>query len=290
MGRCVHFTLKHFWKRCAASILLVCAVYPAVLAGGLVSVDRCADQYVLALMDRADIRAVSFEADHQRSFYQSRAVGLPTVDGTLEEVLTLKPDTVVLTYRGGPRAAEILTSLGVKAVRPPYAFTIEDNFGVLRTMGTELGAEARAEALVADYESRLQALKDAEKYPAKALYMTPGGFTAGLGTGIDDIIKLAGFDTVAAGAGINGWVPLPLEAMVLNPPDFIVATFFEDADIHVSHWSSSRHGVYQQLMGDLPTIHVPSRFLTCAGVYAVDAADYIRQAALAFGLGGGSDD
>ncbi len=290
MGRRVHHTLKYCWKRCAASVLLLCAAFSPALADGIVSMDRCADQYVLALKDRADIRAVSFEADHQRSFYQTRAVGLPTVDGTLEEVLTLKPAIAVLTYRGGPRAAEILTSLGVKAVRPPYAMTIEDNFEVLRTMGEELGAEARAEALVAAYEIRLQALKDAEKYPAKALYMTPGGFTAGLGTGIDDIIKLAGFDTVAADAGIKGWVPLPLEAMVLSPPDFIVATFFEDADIHVSHWSSSRHSVYKQLMGDLPTIHVPSRFLTCAGVYAVDAADYIREAALAFGLGRGTDD
>lgn len=70
----------------------------------------------------------------------------------------------------------------------------------------------------------------------------------------------------------------------MSSPDFVVATFFGDPDVHVSHWSGGRHGVYKRLMGDLPTIHVPSRYLSCSGAFAVDAAEFIRSEAVTLGL------
>lgn len=284
MGAVLRHNLKSFWKRCAASALFLVFGFSNLQAAGVVSMDRCADQYVLALLERDQISAVSFEADHLRSFYEDRAKGLPTIDGTLEEVLMLKPETAVLTYRGGPRAAEILGQLGVHVVRPPYSFTMEDSLQVLKTVGYQLGAGGQAEVLAEAYRKRLDRVRQAPKSRLKALYMTPSGFTAGLGTAIDDIIKLAGFDTVAEDVGMKGWVSLPLEKMVLNPPDLVIASLFHDGDLHVSHWAGGRHGVYKRLMQDIPTLHVPSKFLTCNGVYAIDAADYIRAEAERRGL------
>ncbi|MFC3052791.1 ABC transporter substrate-binding protein [Kordiimonas pumila] len=275
---------KGIWGRFAASILSICLITGPLYAGGFVSLDRCADQFVLALADRTDIQAVSFEAADNRSFYEEAAYGLPVVGGSLEEAISIKPDLVLLTYRGGPRAVAVLNQVGIAAYMPPYAGSLDESLGVLMDVGRLLGAETRAGELQQNYRKRYQALMDAERYSQKAVYMTPGGFTAGEGTYIDDIIKLAGFDTVAAEAGIKGWVPLPLEKMVVSPPDFVVATFFHDADIHVSSWSSSRHSVYKHLMGDLPIIHVPSRYLTCSGVFAIDAAEYIREQAIGLGI------
>jgi len=271
-----------------AALVALCLLSSAPLLAenkpGLVSIDFCADQYLLALADRSDIQAVSFEAASPRSYYHKRAEGLPTVDGTLEEILLMRPDKVLRTWRGGPRAKAIMDKAGIKSFQPPYAYSLESNFDTFLAVGAEIGKPVKAETLVADQKKRLAALQATPKSPLKGVYMTPSGFTAGTGTFVDGIIKLAGFDTVAEDAGIRSWAPLPLEKMVMSPPDFIVASFFGDADVLVSYWSSGRHGVNARMMAALPTIHIPSHYLSCSGAFTVDAAEYIRAEALKLGL------
>lgn len=250
----------------------------------IISIDFCADQYLLALADRSRIQAVSFEAGGPRSFYGDRAVGLPTVNGSVEELIEMRPALVLRTWRGGARAVKILERLSIPTYTPTFFMSVEQGFEVVKATAKILGEDAVAERLVAGYQKRLAALKSAKKYPLKAAYMTPSGFTAGMGTYVNDIIHLAGFETIADEIGIKSWAPLPLEKVALTPPDFVVATFFGDPDIHVSHWSSGRHGVYKKLMGDLPVIDVPSRHLSCSGLFAVDAAEYIRAEAIELGL------
>lgn len=286
MRKTRHSATQH-GRRTFAALAALCLLPLGPLAAdkpGLVSIDFCADQYLLALADRADIQAVSFEAPLARSYYRKRAEGLPTVMGSLEELLMMRPKTVLRTWRGGPKAGEILGRAGIGAFQPPFAYSLESNFDTYLAVGTEIGRMAEAEALVADQKRRLAALRDNPKSPLKAVYMTPSGFTAGTGTFVDSIIKLAGFGTVAEDAGIRSWAPLPLEKMVMSPPDFIVASFFGDADVLVSYWSSGRHGVNARMMANLPTIHIPSDYLSCSGAFSVAAAEYIRAEALKLGL------
>jgi len=251
---------------------------------GFISIDFCADQYVLGLADAAEIQAVSYEAEGPQSYFKNRAAGLPTVQGSVEEILLMRPSLVLRTWRGGARAKEIMDRAGIASFQPPYALGIEGNIKSFLAVGTRMGKTAEAKAYVTQRLARLAALRALPKSGLKAVYMTPSGFTAGTGTFVDDIIKLAGFGTVAEDAGIRSWVPLPLEKMVMSPPDLVIATFFGDPDVLVSHWSSGRHGVYKALMGDLPTIHVPSQYLSCSGAFATEAADYIRAEATKLGL------
>jgi len=262
------------------AFIYMCAVINPVMANGFISIDRCSDQYLLAVADLEDIQGVSFEAADHRSFYASRAIGLPIVKPSVEEILVQKPSLVMLTYRGGPRVVNIMSRVGISSFTPPYAASLKENADILKKVGAVLGQPEKAAIIADQYQKRFAALEAASRSDLKAVYMTPGGFTAGMGTYVDDVIKLAGFETVANEADIKGWVQLPLEQVVLLPPDFIVASFFEDSDIHVSHWSSGRHGVYKRLMGNLPTIHVPSRFLSCSGAFSVDAAEFIRGEAI----------
>lgn len=257
----------------------------AVLAdGGIVSIDFCADQYVLALAEASAIRAVSFDATGPQSYFAHKAKGLQAVDGKVEELLMLQPAQVVRTWRGGKRMGDLLERAGIKSFQPPYAFGIEGAIGTFSSVGEKIGYEQMAKAYVQEQKQRLAALKLQPRSSARAVYLTPSGFTAGTGTYIDDIIKLAGFETIAAEAGISFWMPLPLEKLVLSPPDFVVAAYFGDSDVHVSHWSGGRHGVYKNLMKDLSAIHVPSYLLACGGAFAPEAAEYIRAQAKAAGL------
>ena len=286
---------KHLKRLMLAASVSLCAAFSVVQANGdaktgdasspgFVSIDFCADQFLLALADKSDIQAVSFEGPLPRSFYADRAQGLATVRGVMEEILLMRPRLVLRTWRGGPRATEIMDSASIASFQPPFAYSIESNLDAFLVVGEKLGQTARAEKYVAAQKQRIAALRVLPKSAAKAVYMTPSGFTAGTGTFVDNIIKLAGFGSVAAEAGIISWAPLPLEKIVLSPPDFVIAAFFGDDDVLVSHWSSGRHGVYKRLMGDLPVINIPSSYLSCSGAFAADAAEFIRAEADKLGL------
>jgi len=280
----VFSSVRQIFAGLTALCLLPFGALSAADEPGLVSIDFCADQYLLALADRAEIQAVSFEAASPRSYYSARAKGLPTVTGAVEEILLMRPKMVLRTWRGGPRAQDIFERAGIASFQPPFAYSLESNFETFLAVGAKIGKTVEAQALVADQKTRLAMLKAKPKSSLKGVYMTPSGFTAGTGTFVDGIIKVAGFDTVAEDAGIRSWAPLPLEKMVLSPPDFIVASFFGDADVLVSYWSSGRHGVAERMMAGLPTLHIPSHYLSCSGAFTVDAAEYIRAEAVKLGL------
>ncbi|MEZ5998409.1 MAG: hypothetical protein R3B98_06925 [Hyphomonas sp.] len=70
----------------------------------VVSLDYCADQFVLGLADREQILAVSKDAEKPFSHLRDRAAGLPKVRAAAEDVVALKPDIVVRSWGGDARA------------------------------------------------------------------------------------------------------------------------------------------------------------------------------------------
>src|ERR1700760_771357 len=69
----------------------------------IVSLNACADQYLIALADKDQIVALTqFARDPNLSFYADRARGYPVSDGQAEAVLAMKPDLVIASpyHRG----------------------------------------------------------------------------------------------------------------------------------------------------------------------------------------------
>lgn len=79
---------------------------------------------------------------------------------------------------------------------------------------------------------------------------------------------------------LEGWTQLSLERFVQNPPDVLIAGFFDQPSTTSSHWSLSRHARVKDMMDSLPTISIPSKYLACNGLFSVDAAELIRTEAI----------
>ena len=79
----------------------------------IVSLDYCADQYLLQLVEPERILALSRDAGREFSYLREAAAGLPTVRPAAEDVLVLGPDLVIRTYGGGPNAAAFYARAGV---------------------------------------------------------------------------------------------------------------------------------------------------------------------------------
>jgi iron complex transport system substrate-binding protein len=253
----------------------------------LVSMDYCSDQFALALADPEQVIGLSPEADDVHSFYRDRADQFRQFDGSVEQVLHLQPDLVLRSYRGNALALELMQRLDIKIVSTAYSGERDIIFDHLEQMGAAMGQVEKTEALVADYRQRLAALQQVEPVAVRVAYITASGFTGGASTYVNSVIELAGFQSISVEVGVDGWAPIPLEAYLANPPDLIVASFFDLGNMPPDVWKIVRHPKFGALMADIPTIYIPGRYFSCSGYFLIDAAEFIRQQAQALGVIGG---
>lgn len=257
-------------------MVAVCFMSRAFSAEKIVSLDYCADQFVLTLADRDQIMALSNEATDSHSFYADRAKGIAQFGATTEEVLYMKPDLVVRNW-GGDKFLNILEKANIPVASIRYGRGIDMLYDNLRHVGEALGQGPRAEELITDHQQRYNKLRGQPPTGLRAVYITPSGVTAGTGTFVNDILRFAGLRSVAQELGLAGWQAFPLEALVHNPPDIIVGSFFDLDALPMANWSLARHGRIKKMMEKIPTIMVPGRYLSCNGIFTLEAAEYIRK-------------
>lgn len=264
---------------------LYCAIFfaaAALISGAaaeprVVSLDYCSDQYVLKLADPDQIIAVSRGADKDYSHMRAAASDHTRIRPTPEEVLSLEPELVLRQWGGGANANEAFGRFGAEVVSLGYPEDFEGVKDNIRMAAAALEQTERGEELIAEMQSRLDALAASHTRPARALYVTPGGVTAGARTMIDAIFKAAGVINIAAENGEVYWPPLPAEELLMNPPQLIVAGFFVSEDQDINYWSAARHPVIEAQLKETPTVYLTPDLISCAAWYAVDAAEQIAE-------------
>ncbi|MEP3157429.1 MAG: ABC transporter substrate-binding protein [Nitratireductor sp.] len=263
----------------ALACLLLCACSQVAERGAdaprwIVSLDYCADQYVLKFADREDILALSPDAEKRFSYMRAAAEGIPTVRPRTADVLALQPDLVVRTYGGGHDIADFMKEPGVPVVQIGFPQSIAEVRGEVLRVGTELGKPDEAEQLVADMDRRLKALAERSGPQREVLYMTPAGVTAGDGTLVHELFVAAGLRNFQ---DRPGWNPLPLERLAYDRPDLIAAAFFESKTNHVDNWSAARHPVARAQLRELPVVPLEGAWTSCGGWFLIDAVEALAE-------------
>ena len=264
----------------ALACLLLCACSQVAERGAdaprrIVSLDYCADQYVLKFADREDILALSPDAEKRFSYMRAAAEGIPTVRPRTADVLALQPDLVVRTYGGGHDIADFMKEPGVPVVQIGFPQSIAEVRDEVLRVGTELGKPDEAEKLVADMDRRLKALAERSGPQREVLYMTPAGVTAGEGTLVHELFVAAGLRNFQ---DRPGWNPLPLERLAYDRPDLIAAAFFESKTNHVDNWSAARHPVARAQLRELPVVALEGSWTSCGGWFLLDAVEALATA------------
>ena len=274
-------------KRLIALLAVFAAAAGAAAAAParVVSLDYCADQYVLALADRAQIAAVSIQARDRHAFLRDRAVGLRRVRDAAEDVLALEPDLIVRAYGGGARARAYYARFGLRVHDLGFQQSFADIEATIRATAAALGRPERGERLIEQMRADLEAAGRGPRL--RALYLTPAGATTGAGTLMHRLLEAANLENVAAEAGATGWRSLPLEALVAQAPDVIVAGFFDPGAAARDSWGPARHPIFRRLLEMTPVIPIDGAQLACASWPMAAAARRLRQGADAAGVGGG---
>jgi iron complex transport system substrate-binding protein len=239
----------------------------------IVSLDYCADQYVLKLADRAQIAALSRDA-HKEFSYMRAAVGdIAQVRDRAEDIIALRPDLVVRTYGGGPNIEATLARAGIKVHQIGYAETFDDVRAAVRDTARAFGQSARGEVVITEMNQNLSGPRGAVS--PRALYVTPGGVTTGSGSLIDVMMREAGFTNFEIKAG---WRSLPLERLAHDRPDIIVTAFFNQRHRQVDVWSPAQHPIIARAMRDVPVVSLDGAMVACAAWFIADGVQQLRTA------------
>ena len=255
----------------------------------IISLDFCADQYVLALIDPEHILALSPDAQKPISYLRHKAKNIPSIKPNAENILGLKPDIIIRSYGGGPRIDAFYEAAGIKVITIGWAGDFDTIKTVTRDTAKALGQAPRGEALIADLtrrQSQLRAMQDKPsqngKYSqsdgilpspkASLLYLTPSGTTAGPGSLIDAVITMAGFENFQTQPG---WRDLPLERLAHEQPSHIAAAFFDTNSENA--WSAMRHPIARAQLGARPVTAIKGSWLSCGAWFAMDAAEALAR-------------
>jgi iron complex transport system substrate-binding protein len=260
-----------------AAVALAAALAAGPVAGAPIrvfSMDQCADQYVLALAPRDEIVGVSKRALNADSNQRALAVGLPQRRATLESILGVRPSLVVRYWTPDSGLPEALRRRGVGVVQIDEANDFAGVASNVRKVAQALGRPAAGEGLIAAMNAKLAASRNAWG-GARALYLTPGGFTAGQGTLVGAMMRAAGLRSEARGPGYD---PVPLEQLVLNPPAALVLGFFRDLAGGRQHWTIAGNGRVQALMRQRSIASLPGSMLGCPAWFAADGVLAMAQA------------
>jgi iron complex transport system substrate-binding protein len=258
-----------------AAALALTSTAGALGAPRVVSLDQCADQYVLALSPRAAVAGLSFRAEAGDSYLAGEAKGLPKRRATLESLLAVQPQVVVREWGGDAQLVRRLEARGVRVTTLGDATDFDGVRANIRAAAKALGEETRGEALIQGMDRELA---EAGRRPSgkRVAYLTPGGATAGPGTLVDAMLRAAGLRNAEGGPGYR---TLSLERLALAPPQALVLGFFDAFSLDRAWWSPARSGPVQEAARGRALASLPGKVLSCPAWFAADGALTLGKAA-----------
>lgn len=257
----------------AAAVALSLSAGSAARAEGLriLSLDQCADQFVLALAEADDRLFLSPRADDPDSHLRHEGRGHERVRPTLEAALAARPDVVVRYWGGEPRLLAALERRGVAVAAVEDASDFDGVRANVRRVSGAFRRPARGEALIAEMDARL-ARSASARPPEPALYLTAGGFTAGEETLAGAILRAAGFTSLSP----SPWfAPVSVERLLLEPPARFVLAFYER--VRADWRGAGRHPALRRVMAERPVTHLSGAVMGCPAWFAGEAAETLAR-------------
>ncbi len=185
------------------------------------------DELLLALAEPGQIAALSHLARRPEfSVTAQEAEAYPQISiGDAETILKFNPTLVLCADYSRTELVAQLRRAGVEVLLFDRYKTLADSYANLRLLARELGAEEKAEAVIADCERRVAALRTrlADAKPVRVVAPSIYGLLPGTDTTFDDLCTHAGAENLGATLGhLVGHAPVPTEQMITWPVDKVV--------------------------------------------------------------------
>jgi iron complex transport system substrate-binding protein len=246
--------------------LLAATIAAASPAAGtpqrIVSLNKCADQLLVALVDPTRIASVSPIGTDELSFLAERLAALPANSGRGESILLTNADLVIAGPFEGRARRDLLARQGFDVmVLSPWT-SLADGKAQIRALARRLEVEAAGERLIADIE-RVLAESHAIAPPRSVLVLQRRGYTPGDTSILDEVLRHMGLRPHTERLGLPHGGMAPLERLVADPPDYLLMGEGEGASDQGS--ALLQHPALMAAVPPERRLYLPARLTICGG-------------------------
>jgi iron complex transport system substrate-binding protein len=245
----------------------------------VVSVNPCTDAILLDVADPGQIVALSlYSRQPSQSAVWRAARRFPATGGSGEEIVALRPDLVLGAGLDAAELAHVLPRLHIRQDTFPVPETVTDSEAQVRRIAALVGHPERGAALNARIEAALAAAAPPPGEPRlRALIYEGQGMASGPRTLIDELMRRAGFDNLAARYGLSHTMSLPLERVIADPPQVLLSGRMAPGE---PTWADRvlSHPALRHLTPHMLTESFPAPLLFCAGPVMIPAIAALERA------------
>ncbi len=245
----------------------------------IVSLNPCLDAILVHVADRGQIAALSHYS-HNLASSSLGELGLsyPFTYASAEEVLALRPDLVLSGRPVAPATREALVRFGVPMVLFGVPESLAASLAQVREVAHAVNRVGRGEKLVSEILTAVEAAKPTAGFPGlTALIYQAGGFAVARGTLMDEMMRLAGFENAASRYGLTRTGNVPLENLIADPPDVLLAAQGEPG---APTWADRilAHPALRKVAHRMHRVAFPQQLTFCGGPVLIAAAAMLASA------------
>ncbi|MEW9855868.1 ABC transporter substrate-binding protein [Novosphingobium sp. M1R2S20] len=241
----------------------------------LVSLNPCSDATLAEVAAPGQLLAVShYSLDPAASSMGvAAAERFGAVSGSVEEIAALQPDMVVADIFLPPATRQALEDLGIRVVSIGATDSVETSKAQIRQLAEETGNSEQGEDLISKIEHALaSSAPQRGAAPIPAIVWQSGGIVAGDSTLVADLLRRTGFINGAAARGLRQADYLPLEAVLADPPEVVIAA----GDAHSQENRLLSHPALRALP-DIRYAAFDSTLLWCGGPTIIRAVERLAR-------------
>jgi len=275
----------------ARGLIIACVLATSMCGGAhaappqrIVSINICGDLLALSLAPRTRNASITFlAADPIMSPIAALADGVAQNYGKAEEVLALDPDLVLAGRYTARATVNLLKRLGYPVLEFDIAESLDDARAQIRVAAVAMGVAKAGEAMIAALDKSIDSAR-ADRGQARPLAVVygPNGFTLGPRSLSGSLIEVAGFENLAARAGILHVGQLPLERLLLARPDVLIV---ETESLHAPAMATQilAHPALRSLRDRITVTEIPRPLWSCPGPWMAEALDHLAMARRSLG-------
>jgi iron complex transport system substrate-binding protein len=260
-------------------VLIAAPVQAAPAPGRVVSLNPCLDAILLSVADPGQIVALShYSRDPSQSIVAAQARRYPFTWGSAEEVVALRPDLVLISGAGDLALTNVLPRLGVRQASFAVPASVDESLAQIERISSLVGHPDRGAALTARIRAALAAAAPAPGEPRlSALIYEYHGLASGPDTLVDELMRRAGFQNLAPRYGLRRTGEVPLDALVADPPQVLLAGRRAPNE---PVWADRElsHPVLKALPPRVRRETFPEQLMFCGGPSIVPAIQALAQA------------
>ncbi|MEZ6030845.1 MAG: ABC transporter substrate-binding protein [Hyphomonadaceae bacterium] len=242
----------------------------------------CTDELLMRIVDPARIAAITYLSRQPVNAplgLAAIAEQIPVNHGLAEEVIRLDPDLVLAGQYAATTATSLLRHLGYRVEVFPPENDFDDMRANIRRLGELVGEQARAEAVIADFDARLAALQAQIPPGEKPVFADIGvnNFIAGRNTLYTRIVNAGGYRTLGEALGFEGFRNVPLETVLTVRPALISTVTPWTTPPSMSTMALA-HPALRKLTAQTPHVEIPERYTTCGAPSVLGAIEILVEA------------